>query len=668
MVDGGEDEDLVRVVKMKLGTFCQDATREKLLARICTLVDTANQAVAEAYLFANFHLIRVLDDPKFEVAHLPHLDRNFYYRCLHAVSVSNVRNGTLSPELLASQAAFEAMRPPGYVKADITPYNQVIADLSIQMATMAQNSVWGNIEKFVYRYLRLKFPELKKLWKKIVLASVLNPKSSLSKAFGPSSSPSVVRAIEVATHLRAMLPLPTGGQFGSRAHLAMRLFHSILGELNAASAAPTTEDEKTTRKVRLFNLLPRKSGFTVSSIPISSMALMQLLSMGKTPLEVIKGDGRGEDHGRLWRKYFDVKGSETRTARFGNRIITDGYSVSVLRKVACNSADGEPRELSKFPKSCEAAECRCVDSDTVKVGVDPGMTDVVTTASSNGTTRSVSSAHFGEMAGYNTSRRRTDKWNRETEEQAKLIPSSKVASLSDIEAHIRGYLEVLPKLLMHRATRGYRAMRFMRYVRKQKAIETVCDVVAPRDKFVVVGFGNWNNNGQGIKRHCSGPVAEIRRALKRRRNVLYTNIDERNTSCKCHGCHERLVNMKADSVVCRKSQDGGRDKMVRLDTRVHKVLHCRNSVGSAPIEGRCGTTWNRDVNAAKNMLLLLAKWIRGEQRPAAFSWAPKPKRNTDLSRQPRRCTMPCPSDKAGQAKLLSGRPASNSHSAIEVEI
>jgi len=52
-------------------------------------------------------------------------------------------------------------------------------------------------------------------------------------------------------------------------------------------------------------------------------------------------------------------------------------------------------------------------------------------------------------------------------------------------------------------------------------------------------------------------------------------------------------------------------KEVDNNNKVHKVLHCLNSVPGAT--SRCGATWNRDV-----ILLLLDVWMDGRERPAAF--------------------------------------------------
>jgi hypothetical protein len=596
-----------RTVKMSLNRFCAEDHRQQLVHRIDALVSTMNLAVAEGYTFANFHVTRCLEDPTFDVSKLPKLDRKFYYRCLIAVSTSKSHASTLGADLEASVRAYDALRPAGYVKADIRPYNQAVADMSIQMATMACNSVWANINRIIYRYLRAKHAPLKKHWPTIVKAVVAHPKTDLQKLFD-FKDPLTRDAVSTAERLRTWLPLPTAKQFNTRAHLAMRLFHTVLQELTILTSEANSQAGRRW-KPRLYNLLPRKESFTMSYMPISSMTLMKLISMGgKAALQAIEGDGRTEDADAIWRKFFNVNAVETRRARFDHRITTDGKTVSIQMQVGVSE---DEQIVAGYPKDAEAAYCRLVAKEGLLVGVDPGMTDVATCSLSNGDTASFSSARFSDAAGYNTSARRTKRWNAETAELAASIPSSKVPTIDAMEAHIRGYLAVLPRLLKHRATRPYRKMRFTRYIGKQKTIEQVCDMIAPRDRAVVVGFGNWANSGEGISRTCSGPIREIRCRLSRRPNVLFKNIDEHKTSCTCHGCFRALVNMKADRMKWSRRESDGRWVTTKVErTKVHKVLHCRNSV--------CGTTWNRDVNASKNILLLLDTWMDGRERPAPF--------------------------------------------------
>jgi hypothetical protein len=85
----------------------------------------------------------------------------------------------------------------------------------------------------------------------------------------------------------------------------------------------------------------------------------------------------------------------------------------------------------------------------------------------------------------------------------------------------------------------------------------------------------------------------------------------------------RLSNMvgpKTRVTVTRDAAGRAAGKTRTMTTcKVHNVLHCkRRSRGGDRTTGCCGRTFNRDTNAARNMLRLLLREIEGLERPAAF--------------------------------------------------
>ena len=127
------------------------------------------------------------------------------------------------------------------------------------------------------------------------------------------------------------------------------------------------------------------------------------------------------------------------------------------------------------------------------VGVDPGFTDIVTVSEKGMQSKSFSSAQYYEQAKFFRSARKTMRWNKDTLDDVTNLPTSQTSDLEKFENHCRRYIEVLPRITKHRAIKGYRAMRFTRYVYRAKAINAICDLIAPRDgRFSVVMFGDWN--------------------------------------------------------------------------------------------------------------------------------------------------------------------------------
>lgn len=637
-------------VKMKLGQACRNEPLRKILAALAL---KANRVVAEAYTFGVMHVTRLLSAAV--PAPLPSIDRNFYYRCLVAVTQGKRSKALFNDDFCTSIEEFDSVRPAGRAssKTQSAGLNSLLAELSISMATMASNALWMNLVPRLKRFLKWRHPELKPLHESIICSVVTCPNKPLSQVLASSNKqqiPDAVRtaAMNLAADMRRDMPLPSAGQYSTRCHLTLPLYHRVLRETEAgqraaaqaaAAAASNGAAPPAKFKGRTFTLLPLKHGFTVSYIPVSKMTLMTLLKT--SGLENIQGDGRNEDHGLLWAKYFNLKAVETCHRKFGGHIVTDGIGMSFLM------------ERPSSPCTCckdQLPELAGLEAGTLVATVDPGFSDVVTVATGRvvekegkkdvlfdgkGAVKSYSSARYYQVAKVTSSRCWIDRWNKETQTKTDRIPAPCTTDYGAMRSYTRAYLVALPSVLQHRASRGYRNLRFRRFVHRQKAIDEVCCMIAPAGQSVVVGFGNWAGGyNSPVSRKASGPIQAIKRRLKDMPHVLaVTEIDEFRTSQICSCCHGRLTNMRGETV--KKVWDVQHHKVQlvrRHNGRIHKVLHCRNSEGNTGCRG--AGTWNRDVNASINMLEITRRQLLGLDRPAAFCrQTAKPQHHASSPRQ-----------------------------------
>uniref|UniRef100_K3WN18 Transposase n=1 Tax=Globisporangium ultimum (strain ATCC 200006 / CBS 805.95 / DAOM BR144) TaxID=431595 RepID=K3WN18_GLOUD len=149
----------------------------------------------------------------------------------------------------------------------------------------------------------------------------------------------------------------------------------------------------------------------------------------------------------------------------------------------------------------------------------------------------------------------------------------------------------------------FRKLKLRSYIFAQKKLRELClKLTAQGGRRTIVGFGDWSNQDIGglIKKCPAGPVKPLERMLRKYCRV--ESIDEFRTSKLHNDCHRSLDHQYSK----RKCRDGKERTL-----KVHGVLHCKNN-------GCHGMTVNRDVNASKNMLLLLQLKMRGEDRPPAF--------------------------------------------------
>ncbi|KAG1698233.1 hypothetical protein DVH05_015221 [Phytophthora capsici] len=234
-------------------------------------------------------------------------------------------------------------------------------------------------------------------------------------------------------------------------------------------------------------------------------------------------------------------------------------------------------------------------------------------------------ARFNDFAFYNENLKRREPWYASV---IRAMPSFKTASYDVYFGHLQFLWKHLRFLLAFSAEQSFLRWRFTRDRAKMKAMDTLAKRIVPKaDKHVCIAYGDWSRR-DGLKGHATGPVKGFVKALKRRATVI--PMDEYRTSITCSCCHKRLrqsrlfnnLNRKKDEADVRLKEHPSlkeakeiaemakfqnpklaNKKIVLKCTR--NVLRCTNS--------RCKANfWNRDVNAARNMLELLRSGLKGK--------------------------------------------------------
>ena len=620
-----EDVNIVQsCVKMKLSQFCPDQRIQRLLNK--TVLDV-NYVLSEAYAFANFHLERTMGKHR-----IVDVGAKFYDRCIIAISDCTTKGGSLEPDMKKSADLFAQLRPLDQGRVDMKLLNEVKSELVKSMAAMTLNHLRTNLGGRLNRYMVWRHPCLSNTLRKLVTRYTVEfPMEDIAKVNALSLKVNdrerprdaklrILKARELISTFRSLCPMKKNVKYHTESEVAdlLPIYKMIKDETDEEFYMSKNHLKlgakhnmilfKRLNKAR-FTLLPLKNGFTTSYIPICGRAWISILRRVKdsrgVSVTVLKTNRPSDDKmDHEWRAHCNINMLETISRRFGGRFSTDGYAVTVgmttVQALILPEVNGEwdPSRIEDLRG----------EKKLDFVGIDPGLTDVVTIArKSNGKVSSYSSSRYYEDSKVKVSNRRTSKWNAETKELS-----------DDLKNHpkdfYKTYLSVSRDLIKHRTKRGYRGMRFMRYCFKQKSVQKICDMIAPRDEFTVVGFGDWKGpKDSPINRRFCGPLQDIKRELQRRpKEVLFRSVWEYRTSKVCHKTRTDLSNMVAKSTTWDRYSGGF---VKREASKVHKILHCKSSKNS---KWSLGATWNRDANAARNILMLLQLEVDGKERPIEF--------------------------------------------------
>jgi hypothetical protein len=563
------------VVTVTWNRFAKEPAKE---LPVLKSVDDTTRVLLEAYELANLFVLESIKSSK----PLCMLDQKFFYQCCVAVCVTEEGNRcTVSISELDNVAKMyhewksSVKTYKSVCNQRMRPMFQVLSqDMSVALVNMVDSVFFKRLYKYIKCVLDCSSKYARNVYKSIFC------KDSITDPF--------------VNHIKSILP---------KKQISSSTVHEYLPILWLFNRA--------LRKSR--SLCPHKKGFKPSMLTINNNTLRTLLMMAdqKVPSEATFI----QEKSTWWNRLFHISKLETKNRFFRYEILTDGRSVKVvmgkLRKEKVSLT-----EKSKYP-SLKQAQPMFVAS------MDPGMRSPATSAacvidSGNVSIPDIKSTSLREYRQWSFQNRLDVKENRWLQESKKM--ASIMNELKDTKRNFQGREEArrrivcilnhLDDLQEFYGGSGFRNNRLTRFIGTKRALEKVCMTITRNRKdphTTIVGVGDWGKSSSlGIKCAC-GPYQRIKKELKKYATVI--DIDESYTSKTCNVCKmQRMKNMWNWKL------QKNNNKVPRLEfSKVHSVLHCTSSV----CKGK--RTWNRDDNAALNILEITLTILLGGLRPTCFS-------------------------------------------------
>jgi hypothetical protein len=359
----------------------------------------------------------------------------------------------------------------------------------------------------------------------------------------------------------------------------------------------------------------------------------------KVPKPVNKSQFRNEKD-LHWDQITNYRKYENVSHWFDWQILTDGYSVSVTFKSPLPLFKYSYKQWLNFDIKKKIEIClRVIQANKEKknesradielkidnydqwlnhLGLDPGGRSLFTTCDDDGNILQCSSREYKHLTGQ---KKRLKKINRIKDASKDILSLNKATfKVSNPEAYSENLLTIFNsynKLETEYGRDIYRKMKFTCYQNKQKTFKILANRLAGKYRgSTIIGYGNGGVRRKGI-RGCGMPVSEFNKYLKHRCGFIYVyDINEWGTTVNCNGCRRRTVDVY---VWEEKELPDGTTKRIRR--KIYGLRRCNNN--------ECSITWNRDVNASKNIRFLLERELKGLERPKYLCPQPKPKTKLD---------------------------------------
>jgi len=399
------------------------------------------------------------------------------------------------------------------------------------------------------------------------------------------------------------------------------------------------EESRQEKRVRLFNILPCKQGFTICHVPITNTSIKHVLkNVSYNPEAAAAANDPWQQLLNYDKR--DKYLSNKRRSMFSNYLTTDGVSVSLLMKTdpaakkrgLKKKKDKPKRKRKRKGSSTTALDEEDEDQDQrltytdynpcqdCVVGVDPGMRAFIT--ASFGPNKEdkyqLSGTQYDRMAGTifaRQTRQNIYKQHMSLEDYQTMItlPSCKSTNLEQLQAYYQTAYPHAMRWIEFHLLHDFRKLNLYAYKKKHQALDKICNQLL-RDKTgnkansnVYIGFGNYSSNQSRVKGHQRRPILGLKhRVEKHRKKPVLINIDEYKTSKICSFCF--------GEVKCQR-RVGNIEAKTNLIYGAVRCPHNQCQTGKHGVD--------RDVNAARNIRYLTMALLEGSPRPSVFARAKK---------------------------------------------
>jgi len=438
----------------------------------------------------------------------------------------------------------------------------LIKNLNRQQITMTNNHLKMNFYKRLSKYLGLRTGETRKniiyKWCK----DIYNETYTGNNPF-------------ILSIKKWLKYVPTDSNIMKYSSHFIKIYYKILKEF---------EKYENTKGIRLFNLLPNKHSFTIDNIEICSSCLDDIISyLTKKPTlkDFIE---RKREH---WCRLFNIEKYETINKKFHYIIHTDGTSAVITM------------ERPKV-KEVQTKDIKNIEYEQY-VGIDPGIRSLFTSCNEEEERIQYSTRKYRHDSKMIYASNKREAWykNWDYYENWKNIPTFKSSSTVIMMKYLEYVLPNLNKYFKFHTDKNFRGLKFTTYCRSKAVLTKICQEIT-NNKKTLVGFGDYSQQHGLVKGHPPVPILKLKRELKRHCDVV--DIDEWGTSKTCHKCLGKV------ELYRNKKLYKGKARM----SNYHGVIRCSSN--------ECKLCcMDRDINASKNILLLLLYEKQGIERPKCFS-------------------------------------------------